>query len=113
VNCQPVRQQIQAHDNVPDDVRQNIAFKIDFVIRFEGGMSIITSPEAIVAGAEHISQTAHPHGVDVTTIHKAASIEDNHLESDASPANTGTDAIDRHIVLYLSFHACNYDIFIE
>jgi len=76
-------------------------------------MSIIPSPEVIVAGAEHTSQTAHPQGVDVAAIHKAASIEDNHMESDVSPASTGTDAIDRHKVLYLSFHDCNNDIFIE
>lgn len=76
-------------------------------------MSIIPSPEGTVAGTEHTSQTAHPQGVDVEVIHKAASIEDNYLEIDVSSASTGTDAIDRHKVLYLSFHACNYDIFIE
>jgi len=76
-------------------------------------MIIIPSSEEIVAGAEHTSQTAHPQGVDVAVIHKAASIEDNHLETDVSPASTGTDAIDRHKVLCLSFHACSYDILIE
>ena len=76
-------------------------------------MSIIPSREVTVAGAEHTSQTAHPQGVDVAVIHKAASMEDNHLEIDVNPASTGTDAIDRHKILYLSFHACNYDIFIE
>jgi hypothetical protein len=74
---------------------------------------MVPSPEVTVAGAEHTSQTAHPQGVDVAAIHKAASIEDNHLETDVNPANTGTDAIDCHKVLYLSFHACNYDIFVE
>jgi len=86
---------------------------MDFIPRFEDGVSIIPSPEVIVAGAEHTSQTVLPQGVDVVVIHKAASIEDNHLETDVSPASTGTDAIDRHKVLYLSFHAYNYDIFIE
>jgi len=76
-------------------------------------MSIIRSPEVSVAGAQHTSQTAHLQGVDVAVIHKAASIVDNHLETDVSRASTGTDAIDRHKVLYLSFHACNHDIFIE
>ena len=84
-----------------------------FIPRFEDGVGIIPSPEVIVAGVEHTSQTAHPQGVDVEVIHKAASIEDNHLEIDVNRANTGTDAIDRHKVLYLSFHACNYDILIE
>lgn len=76
-------------------------------------MIISPSPEVTVAGAEHTSQTAHPQGVDVAVIHKAASIEDSHLEIDVNPASTGTDAVDRHKVLYLSFHASNCDIFIE
>jgi hypothetical protein len=76
-------------------------------------MIIVPSPAVIAAGAEHTSQTAHPQGVDVAAIHKAAAVEDNHMETDVSPASIGTDAIDRHKVLYLSFHACNYDIFID
>jgi hypothetical protein len=32
---------------------------MDFIPRFEDGMSIIPSSEVIVAGAEHTSQTAH------------------------------------------------------
>jgi hypothetical protein len=76
-------------------------------------MSIIPSPEVTVEGAEHTSQTAHPQVAAVAVIHKTASIEDNHLEIDVNLASTGTDAIDRHKVPCLSFHACNYDIFIE
>jgi hypothetical protein len=71
-------------------------------------MSIIPSPEVIVAGAKHTSNTAHPR-VDVAAIHKVASIADNRME----PASIGTDVIDRHQVLYLSLHACNYDIFTD
>jgi hypothetical protein len=52
---------------------------MDFISSFEDGMSIIPSPEEIAAGAEHTCQTAHPQGVYVAVIHKAASIADNHL----------------------------------